>query len=76
MKIINLGEGIAFAGITIGAALSKNYWLLILLLIPFFTWMKYDDAMNKENTEREIEEHDLKMEKLREEIRLLKVKKK
>lgn len=72
MQIINLGEGIAFAGIMIAVGLTENYWLLFLLIWIFSTWAKF---RYEEDNEQKDEQHRLEMLKLKEEIRLLEVRK-
>lgn len=73
MTVNNTGHGIAIAGICIAAALFNNYYVLLLCGLPMLTWQF---RLHKINNERAVEEHKLEMTKLREEIRLLKVRKK
>jgi len=51
MESLNLGEGIAFAGILIAVGLSRNYWLLIALILPLSTWGRYKCDKNNEANE-------------------------
>ncbi len=72
MEKNNIGEGIAFAGIILSAVISGEYLLLLLVFIPIISWSNFD---YKINNQRNDEKHNLDMKKLREEIRLLKIRK-
>ncbi len=69
----NLGEGISIMGIMLGVGLTKNYWLLFFMILPIWAWTKSDAEKDNYYMEKELE---LKLEKLKEEIRILKLKKK
>lgn len=71
----NIGEGIAFLGIMIAVALTKNYWLLFLLILPFLTSAMIDGKAKDRYNGLLWKKYELENEKLGEEIRLLKVRK-
>ena len=68
-RTYNIGEGIAIVGILLAVAILRNYWLLFFMVIPMWSWQRPDIIINNEY---EREQHQLNMEKLRHEIRLLK----
>ena len=75
-RIINIGEGITILGIMIAIGLTGNYWLLILLILPVVTWAYVDDNLRmKSNNYIEVEAR-LRQDIMREELRLLRIKKK
>ncbi len=68
----NVGEGIAILGIMVAVGLTQNYWLLLLLVLPIITLSAIDnDTRNKYNNYN-FRKSELELEKLRQEIRLLK----
>lgn len=69
---MNVGEGLAFIGIFLAVALLNNYWLLFFLFIPVLSWQKIN---TDENNDYVIKLRKLKLQKLEQEIRLLKVRK-
>ena len=71
----NIGEGIAMLGIMIAVALTKNYWLLFLLALPFLTSGMIDSKAKDRYNNLIWKKQELENEKLGEEIRLLKARK-
>ena len=72
----NLGEGIAIFGIMIGVGLTENYWLLFFLIMPLWTWLSTDEKVKGKLNEFYYKKQELEIQKLQEELRLLKLKKK
>jgi len=72
----NLGEGIAIFGIMVGVGLTKNYWLLFFLIMPLWTWLSTDEKIRDKSNEFYYKKQELEIQKLQEELRLLKLKKK
>ena len=73
MRTLNVGEGLAFIGIFLAIAILRNYWLLLFLLIPCWSWQKIDSEKDNKYSHKRRK---LELEKLKEEIRLLKIRKK
>jgi len=69
---MNVGEGLAFIGIFLAVALLNNYWLLLFLFIPVWSWQKVSTDDNNEFIQKLRK---LKLQKLEQEIRLLNVRK-
>ena len=72
----NIGEGIAIFGVMMAIAITENYWLLFFVILPIYTWLGTDNDTKKKYNDNLFKRNDLELEKLREEIRLLKVRKK
>ena len=72
-KIYNIGEGLAIIGIMIGVGLTKNYWLLFFMFLPIWAWQK---KSAEENNVYVRKFSNLELEKLTQEIRILKSKQK
>ncbi len=70
-KIFNIGEGFSIIGIMLGVGLTENYYLLFFLVLPIWSWQKTNVEMNNKYY---IKEYELKIEKLKQEIRILKKK--
>ena len=71
----NIGEGIAIFGVMLGFGMTGNYFLLFLLILPVFTWLRVnDDEVVKEN-EYKYMVKDLEILKVQQELRLLRNKK-
>ncbi len=75
-RIINVGEGIAIVGVMIGVGWTQNYWLLFFMIIPICTWAYAQDKLRNEFNEFARQREKLELEKLKEELCLLKLKKK
>ena len=76
MEIRNIGEGICILGVMIAVALTENYWLLFFTALPIYTWLSTDNKVRDKHNDFHWKERELGIEKLKEEIRLLKLKKK
>ena len=63
-------------GVMIAVALTENYWLLFFIALPIWTWLSTDGEVRKKHNDFHWQERELGIEKLKEEIRLLKIKKK
>jgi len=72
-NIFNVGEGIAIFGIMLGIGLTKNYWLLLFMFFPIWSWNKSDSERNNEWRQKF---NNIELKKLEEEVRILKLKKK
>lgn len=68
----NIGEGIYTLGVMIAVGMTKNYWLLILMILPALTWLTTNEKIQNKNNNYIFEEHELTIEKLKEELRILK----
>jgi len=71
-RTMNVGEGLAMIGIFFAVAMLNNYWLLLFLFIPIWSWQKVKTDDNNEYVKCLRK---LKIQKLEQEIRLLKARK-
>jgi hypothetical protein len=71
----NIGEAIAILGIMLAVGLTKNYWLLFFTIMPILTWLRTNTNSVKEAFNMGMKINQAKLDKLREEIRLLKNRK-
>ena len=72
----NVGEGITIFGIMVAVGLTHNYWLLFFTILPIHTWLRIDDEVKHKYNDLNWNKQDLKIQKLQEEVRLLRIKKK
>ncbi len=76
MEIKNIGESICIIGVLAVVGLTGNYWLLFFTGFPLFTWMGIDSKVKEKVNGFCWRKQELEIEKLQEELRLLKLKKK
>ena len=71
ITVRNIGEAIAIFGIMVGIGMTKNYYLLLLLILPLSTWLKLDTERNGEEENLNLRKKELEIEKLEKEIKLM-----
>jgi len=71
ITVRNIGEAIAIFGIMVGIGMTKNYYLLLLLIVPLSTWLKLDTERNGEEENLNLRKKELEIEKLEKEIKLM-----
>ena len=71
----NIGEGIAMLGIMIAIGLTKNYWLLFLIILPFLTSGMIDSKIRDKYNDYVWRKNELELDIKKEELRLLKARK-
>ena len=74
--LVNIGEGISIFGIMLVVGVTENYWLLIVLLLPICTWITIDKKIGDKCNDIYYRKSELEINKLQEELRLLKLRKK
>ncbi len=72
----NIGEAICISGVLVAVAITGNYWLLGFTILPVITWASIDKEVKAKNNSFYYKKQELVLEQLREEIRLLKARKK
>ena len=73
-EILNVGEGLYTIGVMAAIAMTKNYWLLLFMILPLCTWSHRSSSIQDKYNKYVWKHNELELEKLQEEIRLLKVR--
>jgi len=72
--IRNVGEAILLSTIIVVTSLTQNYWYLLFAIMPFMTWTHIDSKMRDKNNNYYWQKDELQIQKMKQELRLLKKK--